>query len=131
MPFLILAPKAAACVRQHLRSHSLQISSPSQGNYAFFNLLTVALCLFLLDDAFFRRRLPGSIAEPNSSCLLREQHAPLSPPSHASRFICWCFSSVASNWLACSRAYTWAAADKVIAGRLHLSKSSIPTACSP
>jgi len=25
------------------------------GNYTFFNLLTIALCLFLLDDAFFRR----------------------------------------------------------------------------
>jgi len=29
------------------------------GNYCFFNLLTIALCLLLLDDAVFSRWLPG------------------------------------------------------------------------
>ncbi|PYJ87588.1 MAG: membrane protein [Verrucomicrobia bacterium] len=32
------------------------------GNYCFFNLLTVALCLLLLDDAFWLRLLPSSAA---------------------------------------------------------------------
>ena len=32
------------------------------GNYCFFNLLTVALCLLLLDDAFLLRLLPSSAA---------------------------------------------------------------------
>jgi hypothetical protein len=30
------------------------------GNYTFFNLLTVALCLPLLDDAFWRRQVPAT-----------------------------------------------------------------------
>ena len=34
------------------------------GNYTFFNLLTIALCLFLLDDAFLRRlRFPAASAK--------------------------------------------------------------------
>ena len=32
------------------------------GNYCFFNLLTMALCLLLLDDAFLLRLLPSSAA---------------------------------------------------------------------
>src|SRR6185437_8607781 len=28
----------------------------STGNYTFFNVLTIALCLFLFDDASFRRK---------------------------------------------------------------------------
>src|SRR5207302_9867869 len=32
------------------------------GNYCFFNLLTVAVCLLLLDDAFLLRLLPSSAA---------------------------------------------------------------------
>jgi len=60
VPFLILAPRrlriwAAALITL------LQILIALTGNYAFFNLLTVALCLFLLDDAFVRRFLPNAI----------------------------------------------------------------------
>src|SRR5216117_3514451 len=32
------------------------------GNYCFFNLLTVALCVLLLDDVFLLRLLPASVA---------------------------------------------------------------------
>lgn len=36
----------------------LQLLIAGTGNYAFFNLLTIALCVLLLDDAFFARRAP-------------------------------------------------------------------------
>ncbi len=32
------------------------------GNYCFFNLLTIFLCVLLLDDAFLRRWLPKRLA---------------------------------------------------------------------
>ncbi len=52
LPFLIFGPRrlkrvAAAGIVL------LQILIAATGNYCFFNLLTVALCLFLFDDAFW------------------------------------------------------------------------------
>jgi lipase maturation factor 1 len=61
-PLLILAPRrlrifaAAAIV-------FLQTLIGLTGNYAFFNLLTVALCIFLLDDAALRRWFPDRLAQ--------------------------------------------------------------------
>jgi predicted DCC family thiol-disulfide oxidoreductase YuxK len=60
IPFLILAPRRLRVLAAFAIT-LLQILIALTGNYAFFNLLTVALCLFLLDDAFFRRRLSGSL----------------------------------------------------------------------
>jgi predicted DCC family thiol-disulfide oxidoreductase YuxK len=65
VPILILAPRrlrmwAAAMITL------LQILIALTGNYAFFNLLTVTLCLFLLDDAFVRRLLPQGIVHRRS-----------------------------------------------------------------
>jgi len=56
VPFLILAPRrirffAASAVL------ALQLLILLTGNYAFFNLLTIGFCLFLIDDGFFRRVL--------------------------------------------------------------------------
>lgn len=54
-PFLIVAPRrwrhggAVALI-------VLQAAIMATGNYAFFNLLTIALCLLLFDDAAWRRR---------------------------------------------------------------------------
>ena len=61
VPFLILGPRrlriwAAAVITL------LQTLIALTGNYAFFNLLSVSLCLFLLDDTFLRRFLPNAIA---------------------------------------------------------------------
>jgi len=61
VPFLILGPRrlriwAAAAITL------LQTLIALTGNYAFFNLLSVSLCLFLLDDTFLRRFLPNAIA---------------------------------------------------------------------
>ncbi len=55
-PFLILAPRRlrlAACGAMI----GLQAIIAATGNYAFFNLLTVALCVLLLDDGVFPARL--------------------------------------------------------------------------
>ncbi len=62
VPFLIFAPR-----RLRLFAFAsfvfLQTLIFLSGNYTFFNLLTVALCLFLLDDAALRRVLPRRMAE--------------------------------------------------------------------
>jgi predicted DCC family thiol-disulfide oxidoreductase YuxK len=62
IPFLVLAPRrlrllAALCITL------LQALIAMTGNYAFFNLLAVALCLFLLDDCSLRRVISGDIAQ--------------------------------------------------------------------
>jgi predicted DCC family thiol-disulfide oxidoreductase YuxK len=63
VPFLIFAPRrirffAASAIL------ALQLLILLTGNYAFFNLLTIAFCLFLIDDAFFRCVLPKAVSQP-------------------------------------------------------------------
>ncbi|MGH9451878.1 MAG: lipase maturation factor family protein [Terriglobia bacterium] len=57
VPFLIFFPRRIRLVGCALLVF-FQILIATTGNYAFFNLLTVALCLMLLDDQFLRRILP-------------------------------------------------------------------------
>jgi predicted DCC family thiol-disulfide oxidoreductase YuxK len=55
-PFFIWAPRRL----RHIAAgflFALQIAIAATGNYCFFNLLTIALCLLLLDDALFSRWL--------------------------------------------------------------------------
>jgi len=57
VPFLIFAPRRL----RHIACTILvgfQLLIIITGNYAFFNLLTIALCLLLLDDAFWKKWLP-------------------------------------------------------------------------
>jgi hypothetical protein len=57
VPFLIFAPRRlrlGACAALV----GLQLLIILTGNYAFFNWLTIVLCLLLLDDTFLRRLLP-------------------------------------------------------------------------
>jgi predicted DCC family thiol-disulfide oxidoreductase YuxK len=70
LPFLIFAPRRFrhfACIGFIL----LQIAILLTGNYCFFNLLTIALSLCLLDDnalrAVFRRKPPNSPSIPTKS----------------------------------------------------------------
>ncbi len=53
-PFFIWAPRR---LRQLAAGSliALQIAIAATGNYCFFNLLTIALCLLLIDDAFLSR----------------------------------------------------------------------------
>jgi lipase maturation factor 1 len=56
VPIFIWAPRRLRLLAGGLLSF-LQIAIAITGNYCFFNLLTIALCLLLLDDAFWVRRL--------------------------------------------------------------------------
>jgi lipase maturation factor 1 len=53
-PLFIWAPRRLRQVAAGLLV-ALQIGIAATGNYCFFNLLTIALCLLLLDDAAFHR----------------------------------------------------------------------------
>ena len=66
VPFLIFAPRR---VRLFAASAmvALQVLILLTGNYAFFNLLTIGFCLFLLDDAFFRRILPKVLSRGSAA----------------------------------------------------------------
>lgn len=62
VPFLLFAPRrfrhAAAVVLI-----GLMIAVALTGNYTFFNLLAIALCLLCLDDAWWSRFLPKQVSE--------------------------------------------------------------------
>ena len=53
-PFLVLTPRRPRRLGFVLLA-GFQLAIALTGNYAFFNLLTIALCLFLLDDEALRR----------------------------------------------------------------------------
>lgn len=61
VPFLIFAPRRLRFLGGFLFI-SLQILILVTGNYAFFNLLTLALCLVLFDDSALRALLPAALA---------------------------------------------------------------------
>jgi len=69
-PFLIWAPRRPRLIAGGLMIF-LQIVIGLTGNYCFFNLLTIALCLLLIDDAAigtFRRDIRAPISgAPNAS----------------------------------------------------------------
>jgi predicted DCC family thiol-disulfide oxidoreductase YuxK len=60
-PFCIWAPRRLRHVAAGLLI-ALQIVIAATGNYCFFNLLTIALCLLLLDDALLSRLLKKTTA---------------------------------------------------------------------
>ena len=57
VPWLVLAPRRIRLFAG-LAITVLQLLIFVTGNYAFFNLLTISLCLFVLDDAALSRTLP-------------------------------------------------------------------------
>jgi hypothetical protein len=77
VPFLIFAPRRFRHIGA-IWMASLELLIALTGNYCFFNLLTIALCVLLLDDSFFIRRLPEQFAarlrgtaEPETSAFRR------------------------------------------------------------
>jgi predicted DCC family thiol-disulfide oxidoreductase YuxK len=62
IPFLIFAPRLWRFVGGGFLI-LLQLLIALTGNYAFFNLLTLALCVLLFDDAFLARFFPRALAE--------------------------------------------------------------------
>ena len=61
VPFLIFTPRRLRRLGAGLIV-GLQLLIALTGNYCFFNLLTIFLCVLLLDDAFLRRWLPRRLA---------------------------------------------------------------------
>jgi hypothetical protein len=61
MPFLIFAPWRRARLIGIGALIFLQVLIALTGNYAFFNLLAIALCAPALDDGFLRRFFPKSL----------------------------------------------------------------------
>ncbi len=59
-PFLIFAPRRLRFIGCHVLI-LFQTAILLTGNYCFFNLLTIALCLLLLDDAAMKRLLPARL----------------------------------------------------------------------
>lgn len=62
VPFFIWAPRRLRLLAAGL-TILLQIAIAVTGNYCFFNLLTIALCLLLIDDAVWPRALRRAPAE--------------------------------------------------------------------
>jgi predicted DCC family thiol-disulfide oxidoreductase YuxK len=62
IPLLILGPRRARLIALPWLV-SLQLLILLTGNYAFFNLLAVSLCVFLLDDAVLRSLLPRHLVD--------------------------------------------------------------------
>jgi predicted DCC family thiol-disulfide oxidoreductase YuxK len=59
IPFLVLAPRRLRIIAAWFII-LLQLLIALTGNYAFFNLMTIALCVFLLDDMQWARLLPST-----------------------------------------------------------------------
>lgn len=60
LPFLILCPRRLRMVTG-LAFIVLQLLIIATGNYNFFNLLSIALCVFLFDDAALARLVPAGV----------------------------------------------------------------------
>ncbi len=72
VPFLIFAPRrlrTAGCIGLV----GLQVLIILTGNYCFFNLLTIALCLLLIDDVTWKRLLPQRLM-PTIRSLIQPIH---------------------------------------------------------
>jgi lipase maturation factor 1 len=88
VPFLIFAPRGIRFLAARAMI-VLQVLILLTGNYAFFNLLTIGFCLFLVDDAFFSRVLPKSVSRLASSATTYER-------LHTwSRAVCGAFAALA------------------------------------
>ncbi len=83
-PFLIFAPRRPrqfACVVLVVFQALIFLT----GNYCFFNLLTVALCLLLLDDAALKALLPGQAVRSSFTGRASVLASPTTPSQWASR----------------------------------------------
>lgn len=62
VPFLVFAPRRARLFAARALI-LLQVLILLTGNYAFFNLLTIAFCLLLFDDGWLKRLIPKRATE--------------------------------------------------------------------
>ena len=108
VPFLIFAPRLWRFVGGGFLI-LFQLLIALTGNYAFFNLLTLALCVLLFDDAFLARFFPRALAErlrsapsrPRRSSLRRWVTAPVALIIFAARAASACRSALRRVVAAC------------------------------
>src|SRR5579864_78075 len=70
VPFLMFAPRRVRFFAAAL-TLTLQLLIFLTGNYTFFNLLAIALCIFLFDDAALRRRNTATKPRPTPTAFQR------------------------------------------------------------
>jgi predicted DCC family thiol-disulfide oxidoreductase YuxK len=83
VPFFIWAPRRLRVIAFSLLVF-LQLAIAITGNYGFFNLLTIALCLLLIDDAVWRRKR-GARQDVGATRRAVEGRVPGSPASQEFR----------------------------------------------
>jgi predicted DCC family thiol-disulfide oxidoreductase YuxK len=85
LPFLIFCPRRLRFVAA-FGFLWLQVVILFTGNYAFFNLLTMALCLVLFDDAALRKVVPKSLTQ------LVQDHLPDNQPRKIASLVVGAFA---------------------------------------
>ena len=77
VPFFLWKPRRIRLVAAGLLI-VLQLAIALTGNYCFFNLLAIALCLLLIDDASWRRRR-GALQDPGGTRSVVSHSSPRAP----------------------------------------------------
>ena len=88
VPFLIFAPRRVRFVATRAMV-VLQVLILLTGNYAFFNVLTISFCLFLMDDAFLRPVWPKPVSRAAQTATTNE------PSRVWSRAVCGAVAALA------------------------------------
>jgi hypothetical protein len=87
VPFLIFTPRRFRRLGAGLIG-GFQLLIALTGNYCFFNLLTIFLCVLLLDDSFFRRWLPTRLVDRLTEGAGADRNAsPLAPAGKVMRAV--------------------------------------------
>jgi hypothetical protein len=81
VPFFIFAPRRLRHIACAVLA-GFQILIIVTGNYAFFNFLTIALCLLLLDDAFWKKWLPERMV-----CTQPQEHLKRAPVNKSKQWV--------------------------------------------
>jgi lipase maturation factor 1 len=84
LPFLMFGPRRLKQVAA-FGTIGLQILILLTGNYTFFNLLAIALCLFLLDDQFFKRSRTPNVEMPLPAASSSRRTKPV--VTHSNRYV--------------------------------------------
>ena len=87
VPFLIFAPRRLRFLGA-IALVALQLLIAATGNYCFFNLLTVALCVLLFDDVMFAPLSPNPDCQEVEAAFRNNSYANVEASPH------WCFGGV-------------------------------------
>lgn len=103
VPFMMFLPRTPRFIAAWL-TLGMQAAILATSNHNFFNLLTMALCLFLFDDRALRRVLPGRLAA--------RLEADVAPPGAGGRAQRWGLGVLAGALLAAAAVEAWYMVDR-------------------